>query len=176
MGLTAVLSQHNNANPHELICECTGEVYPSRTQLQDNRCVMQMGNDFIVDAKHYGTNAKFINSTCGNPNTYASMWLVDDVPHIGIFANKFIPGGTPLTIHYNYTERQFQSENTPCLCGDQVHCTGWLHKFPTCFSCGDSVPVKPLHCNHNIENTSHVTCLQCHCNTCRTCHMVPEIL
>ena len=97
------------------------------------------------------------------------------IADIGIFANTFIAGGTPLTMHYNYVERKFQENNTRCLCGDQIHCRGWLCDFPTCFSCGTTLRVKPLHCNRDAENASHVICVQCHCNTCTNCPFV-EIL
>ncbi|ERM95288.1 hypothetical protein AMTRI_Chr04g182820 [Amborella trichopoda] len=89
---------------------------------------------FTIDARVYGSVARFINHSC-YPNLYAQNVLIDHddkaMPHIMFFARENIPPLQELTYHYQMAHDQVYDSNgnikkKACHCGSSM-CSGWLY-------------------------------------------------
>ncbi len=69
----------------------------------------------VIDACRRGGIARFINHSC-NPNCRVEKWVVNGEIRVGIFADRFIPKGTELTIDYQYDRVGLHRQ--ACYCGE----------------------------------------------------------
>lgn len=64
---------------------------------------------------YVGNDARFINHSC-DPNCKAQKEHDDEHPWVGVYALRYIPAGSELTIHYHYATAYWGREWV-CKCG-----------------------------------------------------------
>ena len=119
----------------DIIIEYVGEVIDdamARERLENSRAagdphvfMMELDDNFIMDAKHKGNNARFINHSC-NPNAQLEKWAVKDRYRIAIAATKMIKKGAEVTYDYQVRgrERTRRRERTPEEREERLYTTG----------------------------------------------------
>lgn len=75
---------------------------------------------YMIDATRYGNVSRFINHSC-SPNLNTRLVLVDQLAHVGLFANQDIAVGEELS--YDYRQKLLSGDGCPCYCGAQ-NCRG----------------------------------------------------
>eukprot|EP00981_Chlorochromonas_danica_P001676 scaffold369_cov177-Ochromonas_danica.AAC.9 len=82
--------------------------------------VEEEGNQFIIDARWYGSVGRFLNHSC-SPNLDIITVFCDThdvrLPRVAFFANDFIPANTELCYDYGYLPGLVEGKHRPCLCG-----------------------------------------------------------
>ena len=121
----------------DFIVEYAGEIIDERESAarlfydkqigEENFYLMEISNNYVIDAKYKGSIARFINSSC-HPNCETQRWVdaATGETRVGIFAIQDIPSGTELTYDYNFAH--FGDENATsfvCMCGHPL-CRGTL--------------------------------------------------
>lgn len=121
--------------PHELICEYTGEVITTNemthrmatiySHTSKYYCLSFVGG-LVIDSGRKGSEARFVNHSC-NPNCEMQKWYVKGVPRIGLYAgDNPIPAGTELTYDYNFDIFK-GAIGQKCYCGEP-NCRGVIGK------------------------------------------------
>jgi hypothetical protein len=98
---------------------------------EDNFYLMEVSNQQIIDARHKGGVARFINSSC-HPNCETQKWQDASTgeTRVGIFAIRDVERGEELSYDYNFAH--FGGEGTTsftCMCGHPM-CRGTLDANP----------------------------------------------
>lgn len=83
---------------------------------------LDLGNDQIIDARHKGNLARFVNHSC-DPNCALQKWNVRGVTRVGIIAKRRIEAGEELSFDYSF--EQSSDLHFHCLCG-APNCRGTL--------------------------------------------------
>ncbi|CEP03623.1 Histone-lysine N-methyltransferase [Plasmodiophora brassicae] len=77
--------------------------------------IMHLGNDMLLDARHMGSDARFINHSC-NANCHVQKWKDGSVERIAIFASRDIAAGEEITMDYAFDDARCQIKYD-CRCG-----------------------------------------------------------
>mmetsp|Transcript_8672 Transcript_8672/g.7619 ORF Transcript_8672/g.7619 Transcript_8672/m.7619 type:complete len:85 (-) Transcript_8672:43-297(-) len=78
--------------------------------------------DSVIDASFMGNEARYLNHCC-NPNCSSTILVIDDFPHIVMYANRPIYAGEELTYDYQF---DVETEKIECTCG-APNCLGRLN-------------------------------------------------
>lgn len=86
------------------IIEYQGEVisreeYKRRKDRHHSSYAMQVNKNAYIDSERYGNEARFINHAC-KPNAAATLWIVNGIKRVGIFARHAIEANEEVTISY----------------------------------------------------------------------------
>jgi len=81
------------------------------------------GQELHIDTRMIECTLKFINHSC-DPNCRTEIWMVEGLPRIGLFTNKFIERGTMLSRDY-VSGAGSEAEGEKCLCGEAC-CNGFF--------------------------------------------------
>ena len=79
-------------------------------------------NIYTIDAKHYGNLSHFVNHSCDPNLEVFPVWINNldiNLPHIALFAKKFIEAGSELTFDYRMYKRSISKDRFKgvlCLC------------------------------------------------------------
>jgi len=85
--------------------------------------IMALDGDIVLDARHKGGVARFINHSC-QPNCRVERWKVKGIVRAAVVAVQDIPAGGELTFDYQW-QRQRGRAPTKCFCGTP-NCRGTL--------------------------------------------------
>ena len=121
----------------DFVVEYAGEIIDERESAarllhdkqigEENFYLMEISNNYVIDAKYKGSIARFINSSC-HPNCETQRWVDASTgeTRVGIFAIHDIPIGTELTYDYNFAHFGDESATSfVCMCGHPL-CRGTL--------------------------------------------------
>ncbi|KAJ8457665.1 hypothetical protein ONZ45_g18227 [Pleurotus djamor] len=100
-----------DAEENDLIAEYTGEVIYEGTGSSRSAIYSHLNRNYlfdtfgdsrkVIDAFFRGNVARFINHADGqHANTFALASLVNGTPRLGIYAGRYIPATTELTLDY----------------------------------------------------------------------------
>ena len=79
-------------------------------------------NVYTIDAKNFGNISHFVNHSCEPNLEVFPVWIDNldiNLPHIALFAKKFIRSGTELTFDYRMYQKSQSTKNfkgVACLC------------------------------------------------------------
>jgi hypothetical protein len=78
--------------------------------------LFRLDDEFIVDATHRGSAARFINHSC-EPNCYSRVLAVDGAKRIVICALRDLRAGEELTYNYKFAIENDAQYKLQCYCG-----------------------------------------------------------
>ncbi|KAL0239746.1 hypothetical protein GEMRC1_009854 [Eukaryota sp. GEM-RC1] len=118
--------------PNTFIMEYIGEVISNdlaqrrlaKLVAKSSPCyLLSLGHGLVIDAKHRGSFARFINHSC-DPNCEVEVWTVDGLLRALIVSKRAIKAGEEITFDYKFTETYVKVN---CFCGSH-NCRKTLFK------------------------------------------------
>ncbi|CAH9086482.1 unnamed protein product [Cuscuta epithymum] len=100
---------------------CEKRLWEMKYKREKNFYMCELWKDFTIDATFKGNFSRFLNHSC-DPNCKLEKWQVEHETRVGVFADRDIEVGEPLTYDYRFV--QFGPEEK-CHCGTRK-CQGFL--------------------------------------------------
>lgn len=105
-------------SPHgvDAITMFNAKVGPRKSDGSGSCYLFRLDNDWIVDATHKGSAARFMNHCC-EPNCYSEVMTIDGEKRILILALRDLKRGEEITYNYRFSPTDNADEKIPCYCG-----------------------------------------------------------
>ncbi|XP_042496839.1 histone-lysine N-methyltransferase ASHR3 isoform X2 [Macadamia integrifolia] len=100
---------------------CEQRLWDMKHRGDQNFYMCEIRKDFTIDATFKGNAARFLNHSC-DPNCKLEKWQVDGETRVGVFADRLIKVGEPLTYDYRFVHF---GPKVKCCCG-ALNCLGYL--------------------------------------------------